>query len=152
MGTKNNPGTFDCYANAKPDEPMFVLLARDKKAPEIVRAWADRYYHQCVAELTWGNGTQSTAAQQLAPNVELLTQDQYRKYTEALGCARNMELWRERENSITPDTITLDQLKEAVLKRLGSQGRVHPEYPEFSNTGYDAVAKKIADELWAYVK
>lgn len=29
MGTKNNPGAFDCYANAEPDEPMFVLLARD---------------------------------------------------------------------------------------------------------------------------
>ena len=26
MGTKNNPGKFDCYANAKPDEPLFVLL------------------------------------------------------------------------------------------------------------------------------
>lgn len=37
MGTKNNPGTFDCYANAAPDEPMFVLLGRDKHAPLLVR-------------------------------------------------------------------------------------------------------------------
>jgi len=28
MATKKNPGEFDCYANAGPDEPMFVLLAR----------------------------------------------------------------------------------------------------------------------------
>lgn len=30
MGTKNNPGEFDCYANAAPDEPMFILLGRDQ--------------------------------------------------------------------------------------------------------------------------
>lgn len=40
MGTKNNPGKFDCYANAEPDEPMFVLLGRDKHAPALVTLWA----------------------------------------------------------------------------------------------------------------
>lgn len=40
MGTKNNPGSFDCYANAEPDEPMFVLLGRDKNAPSLVDLWA----------------------------------------------------------------------------------------------------------------
>lgn len=39
MGTKDNPGEFDCYANAAPDEPMFVLLARDPVAPEVVEHW-----------------------------------------------------------------------------------------------------------------
>lgn len=42
MATKNNPGKFDCYENAKPDEPMFVLLARDKDAPALVDRWADK--------------------------------------------------------------------------------------------------------------
>jgi hypothetical protein len=41
MGTKNNPGDFDCYANAEPDEPMFVLLGRDRHAPLLVRLWAE---------------------------------------------------------------------------------------------------------------
>lgn len=41
MGTKNNPGNFDCYANAEPDEPMFILLGRDKFAPSLVEHWAD---------------------------------------------------------------------------------------------------------------
>lgn len=41
MGTKNNPGKFDCYANAEPDEPMFILLGRDKHAPLLVKLWAD---------------------------------------------------------------------------------------------------------------
>lgn len=40
MGTKNQPGAFDCYANAGDDEPMFVLLARDKHAPTLVWLWA----------------------------------------------------------------------------------------------------------------
>lgn len=40
MGTKNNPGEFDCYENAEPNEPMFVLLARDPLAPLLVELWA----------------------------------------------------------------------------------------------------------------
>jgi hypothetical protein len=40
MGTKNNPSKFDCYAKAEPDEPMFVLLGRDKHAPTLVWLWA----------------------------------------------------------------------------------------------------------------
>ena len=40
MGTKNNPGKFDCYANAEPDEPMFVLLGRDCIGGAAVRLWA----------------------------------------------------------------------------------------------------------------
>lgn len=40
MGTKNNPGAYDCYANADPDEPMFVLLGRDRHAPTLVWLWS----------------------------------------------------------------------------------------------------------------
>lgn len=40
MATKTRPGVFDCYAAAKEDEPMFVLLGRDPMAPTLVRAWA----------------------------------------------------------------------------------------------------------------
>lgn len=40
MGTKNNPGKFDCYAAAHPDEPLFTLLARDPSAPHLIRLWA----------------------------------------------------------------------------------------------------------------
>jgi len=39
MGTKNNPGKYDCYDKAEPDEPMFVLLARDPVASTLVRIW-----------------------------------------------------------------------------------------------------------------
>ena len=67
MGTKNNPGKYDCYANAEPDEPMFVLLARDVRAPVLVRMWA---------EMSRLKGT--------APE----------KVTEADQCADAMEAWR----------------------------------------------------------
>jgi hypothetical protein len=40
MATKNNPGSFDCYDNAAPDEPMFVLLGRDPCAPLVIAFWA----------------------------------------------------------------------------------------------------------------
>lgn len=69
MGTKNNPGVYDCYANALPDEPMFILLARDEKAPFAVRKWARRY------RLRHGDDE---------------------KYREAMACARSMEKWREQ--------------------------------------------------------
>jgi hypothetical protein len=42
MGTKENPGRYDCYTNALPDEPMFVLLARDPEFGRLVKQWADR--------------------------------------------------------------------------------------------------------------
>ena len=41
-GSKLNPGKDDCYTEALPDEPIFVLLARDDSAPELVEAWATR--------------------------------------------------------------------------------------------------------------
>lgn len=39
MGTKNNPGQYDCYEKADADEPMFVLLGRDRCAAAATRAW-----------------------------------------------------------------------------------------------------------------
>lgn len=41
MATKNNPGKYDCYENADPDEPMFILLGRDPDGPRLVDEWAN---------------------------------------------------------------------------------------------------------------
>jgi len=41
MGTKKNPARYDCYANADPNEPMFILLGRDLGAYALVETWAD---------------------------------------------------------------------------------------------------------------
>lgn len=49
MGTKNNPGAFDCYAAADPDEEMFILLARDDQSPARVFDWANKREERLVA-------------------------------------------------------------------------------------------------------
>lgn len=41
MGTKQNPGRYDCEHAALPDEPRFTLLARDPDAPALVHAWSE---------------------------------------------------------------------------------------------------------------
>ena len=40
MSTKQNPGTFDCYASLEPDEPYFIVRAKDAHAPLLVQLWA----------------------------------------------------------------------------------------------------------------
>ena len=75
MGTKNSPGAFDCYGNAEPDEPMFVLLARDPAAPEIVESWANRR----LALINEGKKPESDKAM----------------ITEARQCAEAMRVWRK---------------------------------------------------------
>lgn len=69
MGTKNNPGNFDCYTNAEADEPMFILLARDKHAPQLVRGWA---------------------------HLRKLAGEESAKIAEAEACADAMQAWRAK--------------------------------------------------------
>jgi hypothetical protein len=40
MGTKLNPGKYDCYEKAELDEPLFVLRAKDPNAASLVWLWA----------------------------------------------------------------------------------------------------------------
>lgn len=52
MGTKNNPGKFDCYAKADPDEPIFILRAKDPLASFLVNLWASfaKTMHEDITE------------------------------------------------------------------------------------------------------
>lgn len=75
MGTKEKPGIFDCYHAAAPDEPMFVLLARDIRAPVLVEEWA-RQRTDLVR-----SGAR--------PN----TPDEWEKIQEAWACAKAMKDW-----------------------------------------------------------
>lgn len=85
MGTKLQPGTFDCYANAEPDEPMFILLARDAAAPGIVRRWAA---HRATDP--------ATPPEQVE---------------EALACAAAMEAWRAARVEQKRDEAPYDNLQ-----------------------------------------
>lgn len=40
MGTKKEELKDGCFSRATDDEPLFVLRAQDKLAPNIVRRWA----------------------------------------------------------------------------------------------------------------
>lgn len=40
MGTKTNPGRYDCYEALREDEPHFVLMARDEHFARVVGFWA----------------------------------------------------------------------------------------------------------------
>lgn len=75
MGTKNNPGSFDCYENALPDEPMFVLLARDPMAPHMVLDWAMKREEDIAV------GARSTSGRAMV--------------AEARRCAHDMRAWRK---------------------------------------------------------
>jgi hypothetical protein len=75
MATKLNPGRFDCYANALPEEPMFILLARDPSAPSLIEWWADN--------------RESAIDQKLRPEGDRAM------VAEARQCATNMREWRK---------------------------------------------------------
>jgi hypothetical protein len=75
MGSKSTPGKFDCYANAEPDEPMFILLARDASAPASVEEWADK------------------RAQDIAHGIK--PQSDWPMVAEARQCAEAMRAWRK---------------------------------------------------------
>lgn len=83
MGTKNNPGQFDCYSNAEPDEPMFVLLARDPFAPILVRLWAD-----------------------LKRVADCRNKDELEVVGEAMGCADSMDDWLRKNRPLKQLKIT----------------------------------------------
>lgn len=68
MGSKNNPGAYDGYAKALPDEPLFVLMGRDPDAPMLVRLWA---------------------------SIRARSGEVPEKVAEALQCANAMDDWRE---------------------------------------------------------
>lgn len=80
MGTKNNPGKFDCYTNALPDEPIFILLARDPDFQRLVHKWAKRR----MKDIQCGQRPSSDIAM----------------VTEAEECAWNGQKWRKDNNGI----------------------------------------------------
>ena len=102
MGTKNNPGRFDCHAKADPDEPIFTLRANDPLAPHVVRLWAFlrglvlEYAGRTVSIPPTGSTAEAALAAALSVGIRLPAPD-LDKLTEAMRLADAMEAWR------TPD-------------------------------------------------
>ena len=80
MGTKNNPGVFDCYANALPDEPLFTVLARDPQFYGLVSRWA----RQREQMINCGERPQSDSSM----------------VNEAMRCAGDGAMWRRDNNGL----------------------------------------------------
>lgn len=91
MGTKNNPGKYDCYANAAPDEPMFILLGRDPFASALVDQWA-------ISRAVDGEDTA--------------------KVSEAFDLADMMRRWL-RSHGKTPKNIFAPHSQSASLRHFG---------------------------------
>lgn len=102
MGTKLQPGKYDCHSKLKADEPHFVLKSTDPLAPELVERWA------------------------------LLATDQpMEKRQEALNCARDMREWKiieemkERGQLKDPEALaqwdTAGEVED-VIKAAGADG------------------------------
>lgn len=87
MATKNNPGPFDCLTKAEPDEPMFILLARDELAPSIVRIWTLIRDDAPLSEIQG----HVQIARELA---SVKSRMSHAKFDEAMNCALSMEEWK----------------------------------------------------------
>lgn len=82
MGTKNNPGNFDCYKNALPDEPMFIMLGRDKASAEAVRFWA---LQRIKLGLNKATDPQIAEAYECAAKIEGYKRDRVAEAEHAIG-------------------------------------------------------------------
>lgn len=109
MGTKNEPGAFDCYGNALPDEPMFILLARDPSAPVLISRWA-------------AMRANDVSAGRRPPTDMAMVE-------EAEACAHAMEVWRaanwpsRKGDAVEPTTIRLADHDGRVTELLAANNR-----------------------------
>ena len=127
MGTKTDPGEFDCYAKLADDEPYFLLRANDPLAMFVVNFWARLY--RAYKEIPDGppdkdwSDTLKRASQ---------------KHQEAISLAFSMSNWNEeapfqvlgyddiilgekrltKARLKTPDEISADRREQAAMTRF----------------------------------
>jgi hypothetical protein len=76
MGTKRNPGKFDCHAKADPDTELFTLVSTDELMPHLIRYWV---WLKLRKGERWNEGENMAEVRQGAKHNE--------KLEEALACA-----------------------------------------------------------------
>ena len=108
MGTKNNPGDYDCYAKAAEDEPIFTLRANDEFAPILVRLWVE--FHQ-------------------AKYGHFCNHEDHQKEMEALDIANEMQAWKRLSNKPDekPDEPKIEHASADLDDNQASQ-KTQPEY------------------------
>lgn len=96
MPSKQNPGVFDCYKAALPDEPIFVILGRDLAGPATLERWA---LERTKLGLT-------------------ASQDDRDRIAAALDEAKEMQEWRERNVEMSIDGVPPWKLPRQVLDEM----------------------------------
>jgi hypothetical protein len=106
MSTKTNPGAFDCYAKLAPDEPYFVLRAKDPLAPALIELWAEQ------RRVQYGD---------------------YPKLDEAIACAEQMRAWKKQHPEARP-SVPLTAVEQQTLRlkdrirTISNTMRANPEH------------------------
>lgn len=92
MGSKNNPGKFDCYKSLKPDEPHFVIKGKDVIGAELTELWA----YVRGGRLLDFERTVSKLRNITKDNLVSSSKVNFEKILEALSCSRDMSAYREQ--------------------------------------------------------
>lgn len=100
MGTKLEPGKFDCHAKAAPDEPLFTLRGKDPAAPYLVMMW---FYSR---KGDWSAMHRIVGTMSADDNIMCrISDDSYEKLEEAMRLVGDMEEWYRDKVDKGPDPI-----------------------------------------------
>lgn len=149
MGTKNNPGNYDCYAKLDPDEPYFVLRAKDPSATYLVRIW------EKLRSGDLGGAMYTLAMAMKCVYVrERVSTEGYAKLDEANRVSREMEDWyqnkvRSDDNVNVAIGITPSRLGDDAAKWAEAFCRTFPDCGVDKGTmiGWFANAIEISHDL-----
>ncbi len=125
-----------CYDAAMPDEPMFILLARDESAPKLVREWAAI--------------RASLISAGLKPETDM------RQVDEAYALADRMEAWRRDADEAWRKQETFDFVEgthaafnDAVTFGTGATlGGEHVSYADMHPLADQHLASRQGDEYF----
>ncbi len=146
MGSKNNPGKFDCIAKAEPDEPMFVLLGRDPAAPLTIafwigiRKWSGKNEPDVLGEAASCASAMMQWAKKLGKDLQRAGKASIRLYEE-VGLrsllSRGRDIWGDEKLDAAGVLVRLvvDVGKLARYVRGATKDRC----PECHGTGYEGV-------------
>jgi hypothetical protein len=110
INTLETPGEFDALANLRPDEPYFLLIGRDRLAPDLVQKWADENRKRTLREFEDGHITEERREAEL------------RKSTQAEAIGWGMKAYKAGRRaevlvSGEKETYTGHKLDEETLRR-----------------------------------
>lgn len=90
INTLDNPGEFDVLTSLRKGEPYFLLVGRDRFAPDLVREWADQNRRRALAEFDEGLIDKETREREL------------RKSTQAEEIACDMRAYKAGHENVVP--------------------------------------------------